>query len=271
MASTFPNDCLYRTTETEDGLRMLPTELTGGPWNPAHQHGGPVAGLLTRALDRLESPVPMRLARVTVEMFRGVPLTPLRIETDTLRSGRRIQSVEARLFDDSTLVARASGLRIRCDDSASELFTPAALDPQLGHPEEGVPWPRREMTFDMNPGFSRAVDIESEMPIACGVPASCWARLRCRFMEDEETSPVVRLVTLVDFASGTGNAMDYEKYTSINPDLSIHILREPRSDWIGLRGVTLRAEDGIGQSASIIYDLEGPIGRVQASLLLDRR
>ena len=77
--------------------------------------------------------------------------------------------------------------------------------------------------------------------------------------------------TLADFASGTGNAMDYTKYTSINPDLTIHVLREPRSDWIGLRGVTRHAADGIGQSASIAYDLDGEVGRVQASLLLDRR
>jgi hypothetical protein len=50
----------------------------------------------------------------------------------------------------------------------------------------------------------------------------------------------LRLATLADFAGGTGNDMDYSKYTSINPDLTIH-------------------------------DLEGPIANVSASLLLDQR
>ena len=83
-------------------------------------------------------------------------------------------------------------------------------------------------------------------------------------------SPTVQLAALADFASGTGNAMDYAKFSSINPDLSIHVLREPRSDWLAIRGITLRAADGIGQSAGVVYDLEGEVARVSASLLLDR-
>jgi hypothetical protein len=266
-----PEDHLYSTIETPDGPRMLPSPLTSGPWNVEHQHGGAVAGLLTRALDAMDAPVPMRLARITVEMFRGVPLRPLRIEPTTLRAGRRIQSVEARLFDADVLVARATGLRVRRDDSLAELFTKTDRDPALGEPPDGSPERRNEFEMPAMPGFIRAVDIQSEMPEQCGVPATLWTRLRCRFAEGEETTPIVRLATLVDFASGTGNAMDYTKYTSINPDLTIHVLREPRSDWIALRGTTLRAADGIGQSAATIYDLEGPVAHAQASLLLDRR
>jgi hypothetical protein len=95
--------------------------------------------------------------------------------------------------------------------------------------------------------------------------------MRCRLTEGEDTAPILRLATLADFASGTGNDMDYAKFTSINPDLTIHVLREPRSEWIGIRGLTRRAEDGIGQSHATIHDLQGPIANVSASLLLDRR
>jgi hypothetical protein len=266
-----PEDAIYRCIETPDGPRMLPSPLAGGPWNPQHQHGGPVAGLLTRALEGLDSPSPMRLARITVEMFRGVPLRPLRIESEITRAGRRIQSVEARLFDGELLVARATGLRIRLDDSLPEMFTAEERDPELGDAPVGVPRMREDFELPEVPGFTSAVDIQSDAPVECGVPANLWARLRCRFVEGEEPSPIVRLATLADFASGTGNAMDYTKYTSINPDLTIHVLREPRSDWIGLRGVTRRAADGIGQSASVAHDLDGEVARVQASLLLDRR
>lgn len=266
-----PDDHLYQAVDTPDGPRMLPSPLTGGPWNSEHQHGGAVAGLLTRTLDTIDSPVPMRLARITVEMFRGVPLKPLRVEPELLRAGRRIQSVEARLFDGDVLVARATGLRIRIHDALPEMFTPAQRDPALGEPPDGVPKRREDFVMPTMPGFIRAVDIQSEIPKECGVAATLWTRLRCRFAEGEETTPIVRLATLGDFASGTGNAMDYTKYTSINPDLTIHVLREPRSDWIGMRGTTLRATDGIGQSAATVYDLDGPVAHVQASLLLDRR
>ena len=250
---------------------MLPSPLAGGPWNPEHQHGGPIAGLLTRALELLESPVPMRLARITIEMFRGVPLRPLRVDSQILRAGRRIQSVEAPLYDGGVLVSRATGLRVRLDDSLPELFTPDERDPELGEPPEVSQRIRNEMGIDATPGFVRAIDIQTSVASQCGIPANVWARLRCRLAEGEDTSAIVRLATLVDFVSGTGNAMDYTKYTSINPDLTIHVLREPRSDWIGIRGTTLRAIDGVGQSFGHVYDLEGEVAQVQASLLLDHR
>jgi hypothetical protein len=90
-------------------------------------------------------------------------------------------------------------------------------------------------------------------------------------MEDEDTEPIEQLATLADFASGTGNHMDFTRYSSINPDLSIHILREPRSEWIGIRGMSQRANDGIGQSIATLHDLEGPVATVSATLLLDDR
>lgn len=278
MAQAQPEDGLFRiidgvdTHEDAEFTHFLPTRLAGGPWNPSHQHGGAVSGLLTRALHRMASPVPMRLARITIEMFRGVPMSPLRIETRVLRAGRRIQSIEANLFDKETQVARASALRIRCEASMSELKTTAGLDPNLGRPPEGeIPTFRPRAGFDLRPGFIDAIDFIREAAPRANEAANVWVRLRCRLVEGEDTAPILRLVVLADFASGAGNDLDYSKYSSINPDLTIHVLREPRSEWIGIRGISRRAEDGIGQSLATLHDLEGPIANVSASLLLDRR
>lgn len=271
MNQAEPDDGLFRVID-DDGMHFLPSRLAGGPWNPMHQHGGAVAGLLTRALHRNESPVPMRLARITVEMFRGVPLTPLRVEVRVLRAGKRIQGIEANLFDKETMVARASGLRIRIEPSLSRAKTLEAPDPSRGAPPQGpIPTFRPSEGFDVPPGFINAIDcVRDEAPSSAG-PSNLWVRMRCRLVEDEDTAPIERLATLADFASGTGNDLDFAKYTSINPDLTIHVLREPRSEWISIRGTTLRAGDGIGQSTALIFDVEGPIANVEASLLLDRR
>jgi len=271
MKNAQPDDHLFRITDRDGGADVQPSPYTGGPWNATHQHGGAVSALLTRSLDRIEAPTKMRLARITVDMFRGVPLTPLRIETRILRGGRRIQSVEANLFDGETQVARATGLRIRCDESVSELEALPGLDPEVGSPPEVVPEIDMRTSIGEIPPFVRAVEIVTGRPRKCGDPATTWARLRCRVVDGEETTPVVMLAALVDFVSGTGNAMDYRKYTSINPDLSINLLRDPRSDWLALRGVTFRAGDGVGQSHATVHDLEGPVAQAQACLLLDRR
>lgn len=270
MENATRDDALFRIEDGPDESLAFPTPYSGGPWNPDHQHGGAVSGLLARSIDRTPSPVDMRLARLTVEMFRGVPLTPLRVVTRVVRGGRRIQSVEANLFDGDKQVARATALRIRRSDAVPEMVALPGPDPFVESPPEVVPEMVMRTGLPM-PGFVRAVEIVTAPPTACGEPAKVWTRLRCRLVEGEETSPSVRLATLADFASGTGNVMDYEKYTSINPDLSIHFLREPRTDWLALSGITWRADDGIGQSRAVAHDEEGPIANIQACLLLDRR
>ena len=270
MKNASPEDHLFQIVDRPGGAEVDPSPYAGGPWNPAHQHGGAVSALLTRCLERIETPSPMRLARITIDMFRGVPLTPLRVETRVVRGGRRIQSVEAELFDGDRLVARASGLRIRVDAGMAELEALSPVDPEVGDPPAVVPDFEMRAGIGEIPPFVRAVEILPGRAERCGDLATTWARLRCGVVQGEATSPIVRLAALVDFASGTGNAMDYSIFSAINPDLSINVVREPRSEWIALRGVTYRAADGIGLSLATVHDAEGPIGRAQACLLLDR-
>ncbi len=269
-----PTDGIFRPLEAEG--HFLPSALSGGPWNPKHQHGGAVSGLLTHCLDRWPAPVPMRITRLTIEMFRGVPLTPLRVEIRPLREGRRVQSLEANLFDGATQVARATALRMRRDTALAEVASNAPLTAEVAQRPEKVLSLATAKRFEDGaipiPGFVRSVELASfRTSVREGMPATVLARLLCRVVEGVEPSPTVRLATLVDFASGTGSPLDYTRWTSINPDLTIHVLREPRTDWIAIHGATHFADDGIGQSSATIYDEEGLVARVQACLLLDRR
>ena len=276
MKKAGSDDALFerKGTETREDAETLEihcTPYTAGPWNPDHQHGGAVSALVAYAVDRMPSPVPMRVARFSLDMFRSVPLTPLRVETRVTRGGRRIQGLETTIFDGDTPVTRATALRVRTTEELAELEASIDSEPDLGPPPEVVPGFEMRSGFGPIPPFVQACDLVPGHAAKCGEPSFTWARLRARVVAGEETNPIVRLAAVVDFASGTGNAMDYERYTSINPDLSVHVVREPRSDWIGLRGKTMRAADGIGLSSAAINDAEGVIGRASATLLLDRR
>ena len=55
----------------------------------------------------------MRVARLTVDLMRPVPVAPLTIETELLREGRKIQLVSVRLLAAGTEVVRATVLRVR--------------------------------------------------------------------------------------------------------------------------------------------------------------
>ncbi|MFO1537577.1 MAG: acyl-CoA thioesterase domain-containing protein, partial [Actinomycetota bacterium] len=103
------------------GDAYVATHLTQGPWNPAHQHGGPVSALLAHLVERTPTLVPMRCGRLTVDLMRAVPVGRLTGVTRVVREGKRVQVVEASLGHDGIEVARASALRIRVGESADAL------------------------------------------------------------------------------------------------------------------------------------------------------
>jgi len=188
------------------------------------------------------------------------------------RDGRRIQSVDASLRHDGVEVARATAVRIREEpvdlgDAAERL--PVEPPPPLPDADSGS-WPG--VPPARLPGFVRSVELRNVTGVhGLGGPRFVYVRLRCPLVAGAAPDPVTACVTLVDYISGLANPIDFLAYTSINPDLTLHLLRAPVGDWIGLDAWTDLASDGIGQSEARVFDLQGRIGRVATSLVVDRR
>lgn len=120
----------------------LPTALSRGPWSPDALHGGPVAALLAREVERAGEPPgdpdgPV-LVRLTVELLRPVPFDPLTVRSAVVRPGRKVQLVDVTVRAGDMEVAWARGLRIR---RLADGSWPAP--PQVGSPDEVVT-PSRE-------------------------------------------------------------------------------------------------------------------------------
>ena len=113
-------EAIYRV----DGVTVETSAHAGGPWDPGLQHGAAPSSLICWAVERLPSPVPMRVARLTVDLMRPVPVAPLTIETEVLREGKKIQLVAVRLLADGKEVVRATALRIRKQAEALPVETP---------------------------------------------------------------------------------------------------------------------------------------------------
>src|SRR5919107_4229275 len=96
--------------------RFQATELTRGPWDPGLQHAGPPAALLGRAIEGHGDRAGLRVARITFEVARPVPIAELTVATRALRAGRSIELVEATLTSGATELMRATALRIRTAD-----------------------------------------------------------------------------------------------------------------------------------------------------------
>src|ERR1700730_11970221 len=93
-----------------EGAVAHTSALAGGPWDPKLQHGAAPSSLICWAVERLPSPVPMRVVRLTVDLMRPVPVAPLTIESAVLREGRKIQLVSVRLLAGGHRGGRGPGL-----------------------------------------------------------------------------------------------------------------------------------------------------------------
>jgi Thioesterase-like superfamily len=250
-----------------DGAIATPTELARGPWSPHAQHGGAPAALLAGLLEGFDPGPATFPARFTVELMRPVPLAPLRLAATTIRPGKKVQLVQGSLFADDVEVVRATLLRLR----ERHVEFPAQIP---AHPDRRMAPPGPPGTFPggwtMGTGFWRAVEISR----AHGEwmepgPAGLWLRLAVPIVAGEEPSPLQRVAAAGDFGNGVAAAFDRERYSCINPDLTITLHRLPVGAWVGLDSVTYPEPTGFGVAESVLHDEQGRIGRAVQTVLID--
>ena len=257
-------EAIYRV----DGNRAETSALAGGPWDPKLQHGAAPSSLICWAVERLPSPVPMRVARLTVDLMRPVPVAPLTLAVEVLREGKKIQLVQVRLLANGTDVVRATALRIRREERA--LPSPAATPP---HDMRGPETLRDPMTAGMgHTPFLSAIS----MRVARGSfrlpgPAAVWYRAERPIVDGAAISPLMRAAIAADFCNGTSSVLDFRDWTFINGDLTLSLAREPVGEWILLDAETWAGPDSIGIAAARLADRDGYFGRAVQSLLFEKR
>ena len=260
-----------------EGDELVPTLAAQGPWDPTTAHGGPIAGLLAREVERAAPPGGhLRVARLTCDLFRPVPLQPLRLSHAVVRDGRQIRVVDASLWWDEKLVARATGLFVRVGHAieSDPAGAVAGAGPPIDGPDaeaSGTLGPVDSAVFDP-PGLFHAVELKRIVGrLGEGAPAVAWGRLTLPIVAGETTTTLQALACLGDFSSGMGSYLDFRRYVSPNADLSYHLVREPTGEWIGIDAATVIGDDGIGQSRSRLFDEAGFVGTSSTTLVISPR
>jgi hypothetical protein len=262
--------------------RFQATELTRGPWDPGLQHAGPPAALLGRAIEGHGDRPGLRVARITFEIARPVPIAELTVATRTLRGGRSVELVAATLCSGDTELMRATALRIRTVEvgRAAEVGeVGGAAEP--GVPAQLVPGPRLPgpLAGRVEPFFPTGQEVgyhtAMEFRFVAGSflelgPATVWMRMRRPLVPEEPPSPLSRVLIAADSGNGVSAALDFRTWRFINPDLTVYLLRYPAGEWVALEASTTVA-DGIGLADTTLHDQQGPIGRSAQALLVDRR
>lgn len=251
-----------------DGERVMATPFSAGPWDPTMQHGGAPTALVARAAERFPAERPMRVARLTVDLLRPVPVGVLDIETQVIREGRKIQLLQVRLLSDGKECVRASVLKLREEAQtlpAHEGFSPQALDP----PSENEP---RSEGFGTGQGFGSGMSARIARG-QWGEPgaAAVWFRAERPIVEGEETSSLMRAALTADFSNGVSAVLDFQQFTFINADLSVSFSRNPVGRWILLDAETWVGDSGGGLACARLADRDGYFGRAVQSVLIERR
>ncbi len=253
---------------TADEARFVPSASTRGPWDPAAQHGGPPAALCARAVERHPGGEAMRLTRLTVELLRPVPLTPLVVTTELVRPGRNVQLVAVRVTADGRDVVAATGMRQRharlpLDGAIGQ--APAAEGPEAG--AASATWDRH----GVRPAFH--LDAAELRFVRGGFdrqgPALAWIRLLAPLVEGEVTSGACRAAACADFGNGVSSVLAPDGgLTYVNPDLTVSLHRHPVGEWVGLDAETTIHPDGVGMARSVLHDTTGPVGHAVQLLVV---
>jgi len=245
--------------------------LTRGPWDPAHQHAGPPVALVCRAIERAASEYGLtHLARLTANLLRPVPIGDLDVEVAPDYVGRNAAHFSARLRSGGKEVARFTALAQR--ESPIEL--PDGLP---GHPLPMAPLAPEDSPPVDFPFAGRAVGYADfvETRLAQGRfwngPCAVWFRMRHPLVQGDTPSPYQRIAVVADSGNGVSAVLDYERFTFVNFDLTINLLRRPVGEWMLLDARTALGAGGGGLAEAALYDTNGLVGRATQSLAVRAR
>jgi hypothetical protein len=251
-----------------DGERFISTELTRGPWDESSQHAGPPAALLARELERCGEPDGRRVGRVTVDILGPVPIAPVTATARVVRPGRGVELVEGELSGPDGELMRARAWRLRAD--GIELPAGLPVHPPPPGPDAGRPTAR--FPSEAAVGWHTAMEIRFVAGdyLEPG-PATAWFRPRHPLVAGEEPSPLARVMLAADAGNGVSATLDFARYLFVNVDLSVHLTRPPRGEWVCLDAVTFPDPGGIGLAESALYDEDGRIGLAAQTLVIRPR
>lgn len=257
--STFKNYLFGR-----EGQYYLPTSSARGPWSDKATHGGPPGALLAHAIESLRTDPELFVSRITIDLFRPVPLTPLELKTTVVREGKRIKLVDAYIVAEGIEVARASGLMLRRNPgmlgettlSASRAIPPWESVPVkhfIEGPLEGVE------------RYHAVMQVRRIDPVRKGAPMAAWIRLPVTLLPDTPLTPLERVAGLADFSSAMGMMSRGVRRSFINADINIALHREPEGEWICLESAGRGDHDGISSSSVHLHDSRGLFGHAFAN------
>jgi hypothetical protein len=248
-----------------DECRFAATEATGGAWRTDEQHIAPALGLLAHVVeqdrDRRRADA-LLLGRLSYDILGTVPVAPVEVTVEVMRPGRSIELVGAALRHGGRDVVRLRAWLVQRGATTPVAGTPL---PPMPPPSALEPW---DATAVWPGGFIASAEVRRDQ----GAPgrARFWVRTATPLV-DEPVSDLARFAGLLDIANGMTVRVAPDEVLFPNVDLTAHLFREPRGEWVGFDTSVSFGETGLGLTSSVAHDLDGPVGTVSQSLTVRPR
>jgi hypothetical protein len=214
-------------------------------------HGRLLAGLAARAVEGTGHETALRVARLTVDMFRSPPMSAFEVSTRVVRAGRRVRVVDVSIGSGNVEVARASALLLSTGPHPGGTTWRA--------PDWDAPLPETVPTPDGDAGGGWDIRLLTAGGFWTAERKRLWTRDRWQLVAGEEPSPVVRAALAADLPNPLANSSS-EGLQFINADLTLFLGRHPVSEWIGLEVDGHVGHDGIAVGTCTLHDVSGAIG-----------
>lgn len=249
------------------GNVFVSTPATAGPWGPESQHGGPPAALLVRSFELTDPQPRSRIARLTVEFLRPVPVAPLTVRTEVLRPGRRVALLRGVVEAGGHEVLLAHAWRLQVPEQPVVVVPDEFTVPAIPPSRPLSAWPGAYMD-----GYMTAIEWR---PVVGSLsepgPGVAWARSRLPLLAGEAMSPLARAALVADSGSGVSASVDLSRWLCINVDLTVSLHRDPAGEWVLLDAVTITDAAGSGLAVTRLADQRGAVGRALQTMVVDRR
>jgi hypothetical protein len=238
-----------------EGDTLIPAAFATSPWGQV-LHGRLIGGLTARAAEQARAEAPeLACARLTVDLFRSVPLAPVRVTTSPVRQGRRILVLEVSVEQDGVLAGQGRAVLLRRSEQPDGTFrtAPAWAAPapsQLG-PPQATPNSRWTPPWESWPVGGATIALSDGL----------WVRDIHPLVTGERLTPLVRMAMAADIASPVSHYSS-NGLSFINADYTVYLGRDPHGEYVGIQPFGHISERGVAVGQCVIHDERGAIGFV---------
>lgn len=243
--------------------RFASTLHSQGAWQAGEQHLATASGLLMAEVER-RLPGSKLVSRASFDVLGVIHSGEFSVEVRMLRPGRTIELVEASMRHGVQASICARVWRLAASDTTRVQGIECA---PLPPPETLQPYAFASL---WKGGFIASLEAR-HAPGARPGRARSWLRTRLPLVAGEADPPVAGFLKLVDAANGLAVREHPDQVFFANVDLTVHLFRQPAAGWVGFDTRVHFGPTGLGETASVLSDVLGPVGTAAQSLTVRSR